>query len=411
MRLPIDPRDIMSSGSKLAEERERPVRIAVFVDVEAPDELVDAVREALRPQTVAARCCTSRRAHPARRSSSIDGRRRGHRHRGPGRLRSSARSQAAREKFVPTVVLALDEHADVVSRRLGHPLLDTIADNRARATFTRSSARGSPTASAASGSRWRTNFAFVRRAVAEEAVKATSFQNGVIGARRRSFPAPTCRIMTANQAKMVLQIAAAYGEPLGAERIKELAAVVGGAFTLRAIARQFLDFVPGIGWAIKGGIGYSGTIAMGYAAIEYFEGGSGPVAACASSSRKRATRRSRPRASASAADFPPRDPIPAHGYVVVSAPGAARRPSDRRAPEPLQARRSATTEPLAVTQADLWPRIEPLLGRVERPARYVDREWGARHDADADYRAVLIYPDTYEIGQANQAHRDPVRAS
>jgi radical SAM family uncharacterized protein len=56
-----------------------------------------------------------------------------------------------------------------------------------------------------------------------------------------------------------------------------------------------------------------------------------------------------------------------------------------------------------VTSADLWPRIEPLLTRVERPSRYVDREWGACHNPDAGYRAALIYPDTYEIGQANQA--------
>ena len=56
-----------------------------------------------------------------------------------------------------------------------------------------------------------------------------------------------------------------------------------------------------------------------------------------------------------------------------------------------------------MTRADLWPAIEPLLARVERPARYIDREWGAIHNADASYRACLIYPDTYEIGQANQA--------
>ena len=53
--------------------------------------------------------------------------------------------------------------------------------------------------------------------------------------------------------------------------------------------------------------------------------------------------------------------------------------------------------------ADLWPGIEPLLRRVERPARYVDREWGAHHDANAAYRVCFVYPDTYEIGQANQA--------
>jgi radical SAM family uncharacterized protein len=56
-----------------------------------------------------------------------------------------------------------------------------------------------------------------------------------------------------------------------------------------------------------------------------------------------------------------------------------------------------------VTDTGLWPRIEPLLAGVERPSRYIDREWGARHDADATYRACLIYPDAYEIGQSNAA--------
>ncbi|MBN2823487.1 MAG: TIGR03960 family B12-binding radical SAM protein [Coriobacteriia bacterium] len=53
--------------------------------------------------------------------------------------------------------------------------------------------------------------------------------------------------------------------------------------------------------------------------------------------------------------------------------------------------------------SDLWPRIEPLLASVERPARYIDREWGALHIDDAEYRAALVYPDAYELGMANQA--------
>lgn len=56
-----------------------------------------------------------------------------------------------------------------------------------------------------------------------------------------------------------------------------------------------------------------------------------------------------------------------------------------------------------MTLPDLWPRLEPLIASVERPARYIDREWGARHDRDASYHVALVYPDTYEIGQANQA--------
>lgn len=52
---------------------------------------------------------------------------------------------------------------------------------------------------------------------------------------------------------------------------------------------------------------------------------------------------------------------------------------------------------------DLWERVEPLLAGVERPSRYIDREWGAVHDSDAAYRVGLVYPDTYEVGMANQA--------
>jgi radical SAM family uncharacterized protein len=52
---------------------------------------------------------------------------------------------------------------------------------------------------------------------------------------------------------------------------------------------------------------------------------------------------------------------------------------------------------------ETWVALERLLPAVERPSRYIDSEWGARRGASADYRVALVYPDTYEIGQANQA--------
>jgi radical SAM family uncharacterized protein len=52
--------------------------------------------------------------------------------------------------------------------------------------------------------------------------------------------------------------------------------------------------------------------------------------------------------------------------------------------------------------SELWPRVEALLSRVERPVRYIDTEWGAHQTPDAEHRSVLLYPDTYEVGQANQ---------
>ena len=123
-------------------------------------------------------------------------------------------------------------------------------------------------------------FPFVRRPLSVEAVKATAVQNAGIGLVM-FIPGADMPIMTLNQAKMLLQIAAAYGEPMSMERVKELAAVVGGAFALRSVARQAVAFVPALGWAIKAAIGYTGTEAMGRAAIEYFEGG-GNIAGLAS---------------------------------------------------------------------------------------------------------------------------------
>lgn len=114
-------------------------------------------------------------------------------------------------------------------------------------------------------------FPFVRKPLALDAVSATSLQNAGVGAVL-FIPGADMPVMTLNQAKMLLQIAAAYGQDLGPARIKELAVVVGGAFACRSAARQIVSVVPVGGWAVKAAIGYSGTYAMGRAAIEYFEG-------------------------------------------------------------------------------------------------------------------------------------------
>ena len=54
---------------------------------------------------------------------------------------------------------------------------------------------------------------------------------------------------------------------------------------------------------------------------------------------------------------------------------------------------------------DLWPRLEPLLADAERPARYLNHEYGCVYKPDADFHFCMVYPDTYELGQANQALR------
>jgi radical SAM family uncharacterized protein len=59
---------------------------------------------------------------------------------------------------------------------------------------------------------------------------------------------------------------------------------------------------------------------------------------------------------------------------------------------------------MGLQMSNLWPRIEPLLARVEKPARYIGMEQGAAAPAHrpGDVSWLLVYPDTYEVGLPNQ---------
>lgn len=176
----------------------------------------------------------------------------------PLRFRGSANEADAAENAEEPI--ALDEHTRaLLDQRMGEWIIDACFDKRLAFAL---------------------SFPFVRRPLSAESVFSTSAQNAGIGLVM-FIPGADMPIMTLNQVKMLLQIAAAYGEPLDAHRVKELACVVGGAFACRTVARQLVGLVPALGWAVKAGIGYAGTFAMGCAAIEYFEGG-GNIAGVAS---------------------------------------------------------------------------------------------------------------------------------
>ncbi len=52
----------------------------------------------------------------------------------------------------------------------------------------------------------------------------------------------------------------------------------------------------------------------------------------------------------------------------------------------------------------VWPQLETLLARVQKPARYIGGEDGCQHPTHAPDKVawLLVYPDTYEIGLPNQ---------
>jgi uncharacterized protein (DUF697 family) len=110
----------------------------------------------------------------------------------------------------------------------------------------------------------------LRRAVCNELIRSFSKRNAVVSAAI-FVPGVDMPVLTLNQARLVLRIAVAYGQEIDRERAVELLGVVGAGFGFRAIARELLDFVPVAGWAVKGAIAYTGTRAVGEAAVRYFE--------------------------------------------------------------------------------------------------------------------------------------------
>ena len=59
---------------------------------------------------------------------------------------------------------------------------------------------------------------------------------------------------------------------------------------------------------------------------------------------------------------------------------------------------------IGIHMTSLWPRLEPLLAKVQKPARYIGGEDGALTPDHGPGKVawLLVYPDAYEIGLPNQ---------
>jgi uncharacterized protein (DUF697 family) len=269
---PLDIRDQLQFGLKLNQQVEERVRLLVLVELDAPEPLLDAAKEKIRPRTASGTvdvevCDEGTVVEPAPHTDAVI------LLAGSGTRAGAASVAAAHREVTPVVVLAVGEELGGLDYRLGQPSEDVLlgldplelcGPKLGKWLADRLVHKRLPLAR---------NFEFAREAVANTFVTSTAWQNALIGAVV-VFPGADMPLMTANQAKMILRIAAAYGEPVGAaSRLGELAAVVGSGYLFRTVARQVLTAVPGFGWAVKGGIGFTGTVAMGKAAVAYFEQG------------------------------------------------------------------------------------------------------------------------------------------
>jgi uncharacterized protein (DUF697 family) len=112
----------------------------------------------------------------------------------------------------------------------------------------------------------------VRRAAAHRLIARTSAQNVFISAVF-FVPGSDMPAMTANQVRMVLKIAALYGESIDRERAVELVGLVALGFGFRGLSRLLVRSVPGLAMVMRMLIAYSATTAVGLGAVAYFEKG------------------------------------------------------------------------------------------------------------------------------------------
>ncbi|MCI1665293.1 MAG: hypothetical protein LKI25_02845 [Atopobiaceae bacterium] len=260
---------VFDTGRKAVEDRAAVVGVTVLVDPAAPRDLVVAVRDAFTPQTAHGliHVAALDSAKPLEVNSSTDvavvvaggsdtlcgSAALAFAHAGVPCAIVAQSSVEAPEVHMPEdgvqVALVCASSRDVLLDKLARWICDTSEKDLAFAA----------------------NFPFVRRPKAEQLVQACSAQNAAVGAmpflKGADFP-----VMTANEAKMALEVAAIYGKDLSLARIPEIAFVIAGAFGLRGIARGASSILPGLDWALGVGVGYGGATAIGQALIARFEG-------------------------------------------------------------------------------------------------------------------------------------------
>ena len=286
MQLPIDVKALIDEATNIDTARNTPLSVSVYIDEAAPADLIAHVRSMFASELPTVRLTITYlddAANPrplddmaviVAGASEIVG----------------ARAAGIRAVGVPVMVatnlpqivsgLATAEGApipegDLIAPEVEEPSLAAepyALDDDLRASLDDRMGRWIVAACRDKRLAFAVAFAFVRRPLARDAVFSTAVQNAGIGLVP-FIPGADLPIMTLNQAKMALQIAAAYGQPMGTDRIKEIIAIVGGAFACRTLARELAEFVPVLGFIIRPGIGYTATAAIGFAIIEYFEGG------------------------------------------------------------------------------------------------------------------------------------------
>ena len=110
-----------------------------------------------------------------------------------------------------------------------------------------------------------------RAAAARRVIRTTAWWALLLGAE--PIPGLDLPLLLGMQARMVLRVAAIYGENFSAHHARELITTIAGGLVTRYIGMELAKFVPGLGWIVAGIVAALGTNAMGRVAEAYFLSG------------------------------------------------------------------------------------------------------------------------------------------
>jgi uncharacterized protein (DUF697 family) len=109
----------------------------------------------------------------------------------------------------------------------------------------------------------------LREPVCRTLITSFARRNAVLAAAI-FIPGADFPVLTTNQLRLVLRIAAAHGQEIDAQRAPEILATIGNGLAFRTLAHQALGVIPVAGWALQGAVAYTGTRTVGEAALVWF---------------------------------------------------------------------------------------------------------------------------------------------
>jgi small GTP-binding protein len=107
-----------------------------------------------------------------------------------------------------------------------------------------------------------------RKLAAGRIIRESSALAAVIGAE--PIPGLSLPFLIAVQVRMLLRLAAIFGETMSVARARELVSAIAGGVAIRYAAQELAKFVPGFGSVVAALASGTGTMALGRAAVVFF---------------------------------------------------------------------------------------------------------------------------------------------